>query len=618
MAYHQLKMYVPGAPEPPIPPAPTTATATIANLHLPHTRGELETDIDREVFNNGAALRHWESRTFNSTMSPIYDILHVFTQPVTAFLAETGTATGELQHATEHQQNLYYWKGVIHGYFESDGMGDFTNSMFWGDVFMLTSQTDKSTNGLYMVLPSEAAMGNRVVRAFRRLGDNYDNDYTGVHFRAPGNVAIDVQPDRVTMRLSGVSDTAIRLPVSMGEMPLQATSEAWSGAPGASVFQTGHTELNWIPAGAITQTQGLVMMPDLNKIMTPFVFLDLRDQDDPEENGVWRYDFAYGHQAGYREFTRAPIMFPNDDTVDRFSKYFSYNVRARDGSLHYGLVPKPGGDIQFGTGSLALMLEPPFGIKNNPVATLVAQPRSAEIYTHENVPGHQIDDGSWIFASSQGHDSLFILLASPNGSMLSIETAQFFYRTAPIGTTITTIAEFIALPWASLHGESAAETTKPYLFLIDPVMTEHPGSTPASFKNTGTMLCGREFEADSMAFTHTLFQQRIGSSDAALDELRLRGLSVELPGIFATHGISHSSSGVGHEHGRTPHVNIHIEDGKKTTSIDRHNIHYRALRIPHEISFKYVYTDTGEALADEHGDVIGKCVLTSQFRGFVV
>ena len=28
--------------------------------------------------------------------------------------------------------------------------------------------------------------------------------------------------------------------------------------------------------------------------------------------------------------------------------------------------------------------------------------------------------------------------------------------------------------------------------------------------------------------------------------------------------------------------------------------------------------DTGEALADEHGDVIGKCVLTSQFRGFVV
>jgi hypothetical protein len=76
-------------------------------------------------------------------------------------LAATGTATGELQHATEQQENLYYWKGVIHGYFESDGMGDFTNSMYWGDVFMLTSQTDKTTNGLYMVLPSEAAMGVR-------------------------------------------------------------------------------------------------------------------------------------------------------------------------------------------------------------------------------------------------------------------------------------------------------------------------------------------------------------------------------------------------------------------------------------------------------------------------
>ena len=148
-------------------------------------------------------------------------------------------------------------------------------------------------------------------------------------------------------------------------------------------------------------------------------------------------------------------------------------------------------------------------------------------------------------------------------------------------------------------------------------MTTTAAPSP-NFKNSGTMLCGREFEAESMAFTHTLFQQRIGSSDTALDELRLRGLSVELPGIFATHGISHSSSGVGREHGRTPHVNVHIEDGKKTTSTERHNIHYRALRIPHEISYKYVYTDTGEALADEHGDVIGKCVLTSQFRGFVV
>ena len=508
MAYHQLKMYVPGAPEPQIQPSPTTATATITNLYLPYTRGELETNIDKEIFNNNKALAHWEGRTFNTTMSPVYDILHVFTQPVTAFMAQTGNATGELQHATEEQENLYYWKGVIHGYFESDGMGDFTNSMDWGDVFMLTSQADKTTNGLYMVLPSEAAMGHRVVRAFRRLGDNYDNDYSGVHFRAPGNVPIDVQPDRVTMRLSGVPDTAIRLPVSMGEMPLQATSEAWSGAPVPPAFQTGHTNLDWIPAGAITQTVGLVTMPDLNKIRTPFVFLDLRDQDDPEENGVWRYDFAYGHKSGYREFTRAPIMFPTDDTVDRFSKYFSYNVRASNGSLHYGLVPNPGADIEFGAGSLALMLEPPAAgaLQNNPVSTLVAQPRSPEIYTHENVEGYQIDDGSWIFASSQGHDSLFILRASLNDGVLQIGTAQYFYRVAPIGTTLTTHAEYDALPWASLHGASPFQTTKPYLFLINPVMTEHPGSAPASFKNSGTMLCGRGFDADSMAFTHTLFQ----------------------------------------------------------------------------------------------------------------
>ena len=619
-------MYVPGGPAPQIQPSPNTATATVTNLHLPHTRGELETDIPKEVHNNSAALRHWESRTFNTTMSPVFDIVHVFTQPVSGFLAETGTATGELQHATEHEQIRYFWFGVIRGFFESDSvMGDFTGRMKWGDVIMLTNQTDKTTNGLWVVLPSESTLvTNRVVRPFRRLGDNYGHDLTGIHFRAPGNVAIDVQPDRVSMRLSGVSDTAVVLPADMGGMPLQATNEAWTASPGHHpITRAGHTRLEWIPVSAntITQAATLVAMPSTNRMMTPFVFLDLRDQIDPEENGVWRYDFASGHKTGYREFTRAPIMFPNDDLVDRFSKYFSYNVRARDGSLHYGLVPKPGGDIQFGAGSLALMLEPPAvgASKNNPVTTLVPQPRSAEMYTHENVPGHQLDDGSWIFATSQGHDALFILRASGGGAQaLAIGTARYFYRTAPIGTTITTIAEFEALPWASLHGESAAQTTKPYLFFNNPVMTEHPGSRPASFKNSGTMLCGREFEAESMAFTHTLFQQRIGSSDTALDELRLRGLSVELPGIFATHGISHSSSGVGREHGRTPHVNVHIEDGKKTTSTERHNIHYRALRIPHEISYKYVYTDTGEALADEHGDAIGKCVLTSQFRGFVV
>ena len=82
MAYHQLKMYVPGAPEPQIQPSPTTATATITNLYLPYTRGELETNIDKEIFNNNKALAHWEGRTFNTTMSPVYDILHVFTQPV--------------------------------------------------------------------------------------------------------------------------------------------------------------------------------------------------------------------------------------------------------------------------------------------------------------------------------------------------------------------------------------------------------------------------------------------------------------------------------------------------------------------------------------------------------
>jgi hypothetical protein len=620
MAFHQLKLYVPGAPEPPIPARAIAVTASLTNLYYPNVRDELEV---------GKTVAEWEATPFNTAMSPVYDVLHVFTEAVSTYEATTGDGMVELRMHT-----MGPLAGIVYGYFDGNGIGDYQSVMEWGDIFMLTKQTDPDMNGMYMALPSEMYLGSRVVRTFRRLGDNLTDQYTSRHYKptsSVGNVEITMDAARTGMRVYGLASDAENLPAWGAGMPLEATYAAWGDAVGDHVA-TSETLFGWIPGGAMVHGRGsLSMMPDSGLLTTPFVFLDLAHQTDPEENGVWRYDFVSGNfDSGgvrYRQFERVPIMQGNLHLFEPVSRYFSFNVKiTHGGALHYGQQAGPRAPLQFGTGSLALLLAPPGdGLYNVPVQTLLPQTRSADIYAVPGVSGHELPDGSWLLASGIGHDAVFIVRVTvEDGSLVFGDTES--YRTAAAGTLASSLTAegFEMLPLAEIYGERGVQgvLVKPpvntFMFLSDVVVTERPGSLPASFKNSGTLRCGREFEADSMAFTHTLLQQRFGSSDTALDELRLRGLSVELPGIFASHSISHSSSGVGGEHGRAPHVNIHIEDGQKTTSVERHNIHYRALRIPHEIDYKFVYTDTGEALAAEHGDVVGKCTLTAQFTGFVV
>ena len=598
MAYHQLKMYVPGADEPVESETSKAAAATLTNLFLPNVRGELSSAAVDQVV-------EWEAGSFNTTMSPVYDIEHTFTAPVRSFSHGLHAQTSELLMGSQHLT------GILYGWFESVGLGDYELDPQWGQIFMFANQTPTSTastSGLYIALPGDVpSPGSRTLRAFMQLNRNVSVQYAPVRFRATENVPVTVQPTGTSLRLFDVAQDALALPAAQGGMPLDTTDAAWDASSSDKWFKTVNFE--WIDSG-----------PFSGDNVHQFVFLELMHQTDPTENGIWRYDFATGSRlkgaVPYRHFTRIPDAIPNAN-YNPPEKYFSHNVRGANGALHYGRVATPDSAYpEFAAGSLALLLQDPgASTVNTPVTTLTAQSRQSYLYEYSAV-GHELETGAWLFGTSEGHNSVFILRATQAGGVFTAGNTGADYRAAPLGTVLAGLntTSFEALPLASSLG--GPDIT--FLFLSNAVLTETTNDPAPNFKNTGTMLCGREFNADSMAFTHTLFQQRIGSSDTALDELRLRGLSVELPDVFATHGISHSSSGVGREHGRTPHVNIHIEDGKKTTSVERHNIHYRALRIPHQISYKYVYTDTGEALAAEHGDVIGKCVLTSQFRGFVV
>jgi hypothetical protein len=605
MAHHQLKMYIPGAGE----PLMKTATATFTNMHAPLLAGELDSP---DVSTPSEWLN--EPRTGEPVLSPLYNITHIFDNPVKSYASSSGFDLAELQElgTFETERILFgYFSIPIRAVFDMPlQVGDYAADPKWGEIFMFTNQTDSSHNGLYMALPGTTGPeGTRVIRAFIRLSDG-NREYFGADFVASENVPITITRGSDSMRLYGVANDALVLPAAQGGIPLLHSDAAWAATAFPEPLDGRFVAIPW-------------MLETVDPLKQPHVFLSLRHQTDPTENGTYKYDLTTGNQTdedgvAFRAFTRYPFGLPNPDG-NPMERYFSFNVLA-NGVFLSGRVLVPGGPIQFSVGSLALMLEDPgmVAVENKPVVSLPIE-RDLTIYETQDTVGHEMADGKWLFAAVHPAltSLLFIVRAVEVDGVFTVESpatsSRWAHTTDNIDLTTLTETEFLGLRLASAASLVNGNTNQ-YLFLSNAELT----ITPGLFKNTGTMLCGREFNADSMAFTHTLFQQRIGSSDTALDELRLRGLSVELPDVFATHGISHSSSGVGREHGRTPHVNIHIEDGKKTTSVERHNIHYRALRIPHQISYKYVYTDTGEALAAEHGDVVGKCVLTSQFRGFVV
>ena len=140
MSSHTLRLILPGSTEPAEPV--TTASATITNLHYPHARGELSGG-------GGLTLAEWENATFNTTMSPVFDIAHVFTAPVRSFTNGLHGQTSELTMAAQHLT------GILYGYFESVGLGDYPLDPQWGEVFLFTKQSIPSINGLYIALPGD-------------------------------------------------------------------------------------------------------------------------------------------------------------------------------------------------------------------------------------------------------------------------------------------------------------------------------------------------------------------------------------------------------------------------------------------------------------------------------
>ena len=593
MSSHTLRLILPGAGE----TAVTSATATLINLHYPHARGELSGA-------GGLSLSEWENTTFNTAMSPVYDIAHVFTEPVRSFTYGANTDTSELQMATGNMT------GILFGWFESVGMGDYTQDPQWGEVFMFTKQYPAVVNGLYMALPGDVpSAGNRKVRAFIKLGENLSVQYTTANFKATENVPVTVQASGTSLRLFGVAQDALTLPAAQGGIPLAATDAAWNASTATQWFKT--VTFNWITVG-----------PFSGAIDNQFVFLELMHQTDPTENGVWRYDFATGSQIDgvtpYRKFTRMPIGIPNVNNNPQ-SYYFSFNVRASNGALHYGQVSQPESVLQFGTGSLALLLEDPGDHFNNkPVTTLTPQTRSADIYTYTDIAGYQLEDGSWLFGTAEGHDAIFIIRATEAGGAFTAGSSDADYRTAPVGTSLSalTIIDFEALPLAEDYG--VVVTPPPmltYLFLSNAVLSVQAGAVTTPVKS-GRIGVGKEFEANQVALTHTAFYANRQAAAALLDELRLRGLAVTFDHLL--HGHGHSHSGSGNERSRQPHFHIFIEYGTTSTMVSRHNIHYKSMHIPHLIDFQYVYEDDGKPLSDNHARAIGQVVLTLTFEGFTV
>lgn len=145
------------------------------------------------------------------------------------------------------------------------------------------------------------------------------------------------------------------------------------------------------------------------------------------------------------------------------------------------------------------------------------------------------------------------------------------------------------------------------------------GTAPAMITG-GHLDIGRQFTANAVSMTHTTFMAVFGKDvtlGSAYDRLVKRGLGVVLDGDVLPHH-AHSSSGVGNEKNRTPHFHIHLEADKPFTSIERHNVHYKALRIPNDAEYRYVFEDTGEPLDEAAASVIAKCTITLNFIGHLL
>lgn len=146
------------------------------------------------------------------------------------------------------------------------------------------------------------------------------------------------------------------------------------------------------------------------------------------------------------------------------------------------------------------------------------------------------------------------------------------------------------------------------------------GVTAPPYVTGGHLDIGRQFTANGVSMTHTTFTAVFGtdvSHGSTYDTLVRRGLAVVIENDVLPHH-AHSASGTGNECNREPHFHIHLDADKPFTSTERHNVHYKALRIPADANFRYVFEDTGEDLDGTTAAVIAKCTITLNFIGHLL
>ena len=119
MAHHQLKMYVPGV----LTPHSKTAKAKVINMRAPLLAGELDSP---DVSTPSEWLN--EPRTAEPVLSPLYNITHIFDNPVKSWASMSSFDYSELQ-----ELGTFETERIIFGYFSIPNRAVFDMPLTVGD-----------------------------------------------------------------------------------------------------------------------------------------------------------------------------------------------------------------------------------------------------------------------------------------------------------------------------------------------------------------------------------------------------------------------------------------------------------------------------------------------------
>ena len=139
-------------------------------------------------------------------------------------------------------------------------------------------------------------------------------------------------------------------------------------------------------------------------------------------------------------------------------------------------------------------------------------------------------------------------------------------------------------------------------------------------------ITNREYiQAEEVQMTHTVLQlaRTVDLSDSyyemMYEDLINRGLGIELHGVTS---ISRALTKAGDpELGfqyRHPYLQVGMHYGRYTSLSERHNVRIDNATIPHDITYKLIYADTGQELAATHAALIGRLTIILQYKGTVI